>query len=33
MGKACGRHGRDDKCLYGFGWKTVRNEDSSNSQA
>jgi hypothetical protein len=22
MGRACGMHGRDEKLIYNFGWKT-----------
>jgi hypothetical protein len=26
MGGVCGTHGRDYKCVQGFGWKTLREE-------
>jgi hypothetical protein len=26
MGRACSTHGRDEKCIKYFGWKTGRKE-------
>jgi hypothetical protein len=33
MGRTCGRHGRDKKCIQNFGQKTSREETTCKTQA